>query len=422
MLADLLFNVASGKAKAADILDACLKKALAAEGGAAFSHVDPSARNAALARMAAAREKGKRPPLEGAAFVLSNRLMAEGLPAEAASVLLEGFKAPFDAAAVSDFKEAGATIVGTAAGLEFGIPDPGMESPEALEKWPAAITSGMAHAVLGVDAGGLFRQAATGAGLVALKPSNGLISRHGVVSVAPNLETVALAADSARSVAILLEVAARFDPRDTLSYPGGMPGLVESLKRPLKDAKIGVPAGLESGEADRVRTVLKDAGLAAVDVDLPSLPLWKDTHGILFHAQSSSQLGRYDGIRFGRYPQDARDWNSIYLKARAGLGKGAKLSAMLGAFALSKEGIGKYHRQALVLRGVMCRELDAAWSKCDALALPSLPGTRGRAYACGANLRGCAALAIKGAGLEIWAPPYKDGTALRIGVELERRN
>lgn len=409
MITKMLFDMASGETPRGAHLSACLEK-IKADAGIAdiFAALNLDGLEAA----AAAAPAGGPLALDGIAVGIADNIMAKSLPNEASSALLAGFTAPFDAAAADNLKRAGATVVGKTRVPEFGVYPVDGEAA-APDTAPLAVTRGLCHAAFGVDAGGEFRMAVSAAGLDALKPTYGLVSRYGIVSAAPSMETVALATNGPADLAPLLFVIGGFDARDVTTRPEETPDFPGEVRKNLKDVKIGVVRELAG---DLPADVFGLDGVSRLDVSLPSAGLWNGVHSILYHAEASSQLGRYDGIRFGKYPREAGDWDSVYYQARAAFTPVVKRAAMLGAYALSHEGIESYYNQALRLRSKIRDEFAAVWEQVDVLVVPTPAGAAGLGTRRGANLSGCAALAPAGKAYEIWAKPFTDHLAIKIAM------
>ncbi len=402
MLAQLLLDLASGKINGKDSIGQCLAKAredAEAKEIFAFSDFENVEKQAAAF---AVHDPQKARALDGVALAVSDALLVKDMSNTASSALLENFVSPYDAAAVENLKQAGATIIGKTRIPEFGIaPQAGEKSTLAVERTPEALERLFCHAALGVDAGGELRAAASMAGLTALKPSYGLVSRYGIVSTAPSLEAATIITHCPDDVAPLLQTVAGHDPRDITTNPAVFPDIQEELRKDPSELKIGY---IEEFACDQIKQTLErlePKSMNLVAVSMPSASLWDSVYSILYHGEAGSQLGRYGGIRFGRYPRDAGDWDSVYYRARGGFGLPAKRAAMLGAFALSQEGIGVYHDKALRLRSRIVREFAEAWALADILLVPTSFTPEGMAARRGASLSGCAALALPSQPLEI---------------------
>lgn len=410
MIPKLLLDVASGKMTRQQSLAPCFEQARSAAAAAIFSLVDGDG-----------MENAAKPPaagaLNGVAVALTDGLLVKGLPNDASSALLAGFVPPYDSAAAEKVRAVGAVIVGKTRLPELGItPLAGEEA--AADRSAEAVGAGMCHAVFGVDADGAFRANAAKAGQYGLKPTYGAVSRYGIVSAAPSLETVAVAASSPGGLASLMAVVGGHDPRDVATRPEALPDFPAEVRKSPKGMRVGVIGGLDNAAIAEPLAVLAQAGLSRVDVALPSFGLWDAVHSILYHAEASSQLGRYDGIRFGKYPRDAGDWDSVYYEARAGFSPAVKRAAMLGAFALSHEGIDDYYDKALRLREKIRLEFAAAWDAAEVVLAPAGFDPAGLAVRRAANLAGFAAIAPAGKPYEIWAAPYNDHEALKVAFAL----
>ena len=415
MLTKLMSDLASGGISRKDTLAACLERINSDPAAAAiFSSVDAAGIQAAIDRPA---DGGAPRPLSGIAIAVADSLLAKGLPDEASSALLAGFVSPYDSAAVELLKAADATLSGKTRIPELAVtPVAGEPEPVAVDRSAEAVVKGMCHAAVGVDCDGEFRRLAAAGGLCGIKASYGAVSRHGVVSIAPSMETVSVSARSVGDLIPVLQAVGGNDPRDITTVVEPLPDLASGSWKSVSGLRVGWIGDVDKGEAGDPIDALVKQGATAAPLSLPSFKHWGAVHSILYHAEASSQLGRYDGIRFGRYPTEAKNWDSIYYKARAAFGLSAKRAAMLGAFALSTEGIDVYHQQALRLRRRINEEFAKVWEMVDVLVVPASLESGRTAVRVGANLSGCPALALAGAGVEIWAEPFKAYNALRAGL------
>jgi aspartyl-tRNA(Asn)/glutamyl-tRNA(Gln) amidotransferase subunit A len=425
-------------------------------------------REAALLEAAesdARRARGEaRGPLDGIPIALKDNIVQAGEPATCASRILEGYVSPFDATAVARLCAAGAVIVGRTNLDEFAMGSSTENScfgptrnPWDLARTPggssggsaAAVAAGIVPAALGSDTGGSIRQPAAFTGVVGLKPTYGRVSRWGLVAFASSLDQIGPFARTAEDCALVLEAIAGHDPHDSTSLPepapriersGDVSGLTLGFLREAEDASPGVRARVDEAVAE-----LERAGAKVREVSLPHTRFGIAAYYLIATAEASSNLARYDGVRYGRRAADgAGGVTALYERTRAeGFGAEVKRRILLGTYVLSAGYYDAYYRKAQQVRTLLRRDFDAAFERCDAVVLPTTPETAFRigekssdplalyladVFTVSANLAGLPGVSIPcgldaglPVGFQILGRPREESTVLRIADAYQRR-
>ena len=353
----------------------------------------------AAARASEARYRARAPlgPLDGAPLALKDVFCTRGVRTTCGSRILETFVPPYDATIVERLRAAGAVVLGKTNMDEFAMGSSTEHSgfhvtrnPWDLSRVPggssggsaAAVAGGLAAGAFGTDTGGSVRQPAAFCGVVGLKPTYGRVSRYGLIAFASSLDHVAPFALDIVDTALLLGAVAGRDPLDATSVDAPVPDYAAALAGGVKGLKVGVPdeyfgAGLDP-EIDRaVRVaidVLRDLGATIERVSLPTTEYGVATYYIVAPAEASSNLARYDGVKYGlRVP--GKDLIDMVSRTRAaGFGAEVKRRIMLGTYALSTGYHDAYYGQAQKVRTLVRREFEAAFARVDILAAPTTPG------------------------------------------------
>jgi aspartyl-tRNA(Asn)/glutamyl-tRNA(Gln) amidotransferase subunit A len=396
-LVDIAADIASGRVSAVDVLEQHLARIDQREGEVhAFNLVT---RDQALASAKAVDDKVKRGEklgrLAGVPIALKDNMCTRGVETTCSSKMLAGWKPPYNATVIDRLAAQDAVFVGKTNLDEFAMGSSTENSafgptrnPLDVTRVPggssggsaAAVAAGFAAASLGSDTGGSIRQPAALCGLVGVKPTYGLVSRYGLVAFASSLDQIGPFTHTVADAALLTEVIAGHDPMDSTSIPKPAPDLVSAIGKDVKGLRIGRVADLPEGadsdvlaRLDAAFDALARAGATIVDVTLPSLSYALTAYYLIAPAEASSNLARYDGVRYGlRVP--AGDVNSMYAETReAGFGDEVKRRIMLGTYALSAGYYDAYYGKALKVRRLIADEFDAAYAKADVILTPTAP-------------------------------------------------
>ena len=353
----------------------------------------------AAAKASEARYRAGTPlsPLDGAPIALKDVFCTRGVRTTCGSKILERFVPPYDATLVERLRAAGAVILGKTNMDEFAMGSSTEHSafqvtrnPWDLARVPggssggsaAAVAGGLAAGAFGTDTGGSVRQPAAFCGVVGFKPTYGRVSRYGLIAFASSLDHVAPFALDIVDTALLLGAVAGHDPLDATSVEVPVPDYAAALAGGVKGLKVGVPdeyfgAGLDPEIEGAVRAaidVLRDLGATIERVSLPTTEYGVATYYIVAPAEASSNLARYDGVKYGlRVP--GKDLIDMVSRTRAaGFGAEVKRRIMLGTYALSTGYYDAYYGQAQKVRTLVRREFEAAFARVDILAAPTTPG------------------------------------------------
>ena len=402
---DIAAAVREGSARATDVLEEHLTRIGRHEGDIhAFNLVlDEQARAQARAVDEAVAEGRDAGPLAGVPVALKDNLCTRGIPTTCSSRILEGWRPPYDATVVTRLAEAGAVFVGKTNLDEFAMGSSTENSafgptrnPHDRERVPggssggsaAAVAAGFAALSLGSDTGGSIRQPAALCGVVGAKPTYGLVSRYGLVAFASSLDQIGPFALDVADAALLLDVIAGPDRRDStcLSDPppvasarldAGVEGLRVGVVRELAEAE-GLSPEVQ-GRLQEAAGALSAAGAKVDEVSVPAAVYGLSAYYLIAPAEASSNLARYDGVRYGLRATTAeagRDITQMYLETRsAGFGPEVKRRIMLGTYALSAGYYDAYYGKAQQVRTLMVRDFAAAYRDFDVLLAPTAPGT-----------------------------------------------
>lgn len=343
-----------------------------------------------------------RSPLYGVPMALKDNICTRGVKTSCASKILGDFAPPYDAAVVDRLREAGAVSLGKLNMDEFAMGSTSetsfygpVRSPWDLERVPggssgggaAAVAAGMGWYAIGSDTGGSIRQPAAHCGVTGIKPTYGTVSRYGLIAYASSLDQIGpLCRDAADCAAVLDAVMAR-DPRDATSLDGDYGRLLEGLTGDIRGVKIGLPgecfgAGLDGEVRDAVlgvAQVLKDRGAEVVELSFPVLEYAVPAYYIIAAAEASSNLARFDGVKYGWRAQEYDGLEDLYRKTRTqGFGAEVKRRILLGAFVLSSGYYDAYYKKALQVKAAIKDAFDQAFRRCDLLLTPAAPATAPR--------------------------------------------
>ncbi|HET7785499.1 MAG TPA: Asp-tRNA(Asn)/Glu-tRNA(Gln) amidotransferase subunit GatA [Myxococcales bacterium] len=458
----------SGGASPEAVLEASLERIRALDGRVhAFLRLTEQEARAA-ARASSQRRAAGKPlgPLDGVPVALKDIFCMEGVETTCGSKILQGYVPPYDATVVRKLKQAGAVIVGKLNMDEFAMGSSTENSafgptmnPWDLTRTPGGSSGGSAAAVaarmvagtLGTDTGGSIRQPAALVGCAGLKPTYGRVSRFGVIAFASSLDQVGPFAQDVRGVAYLLSAIAGHDENDQTSSLRPVPDYAAALSRGADGLRIGVPReyfgeGLAPEVEKAVRAAtgkLRAQGCEIREISLPNSPHAIATYYIVATAEASSNLARYDGVRYGHRTPRPSQLLEMYEKTRAeGFGAEVKRRIMLGTYALSAGYYDAYYLRAQKVRALIRRDFDQAFASVDAVLSPTSPTTAFRlgeklddplamylndVYTVPANLAGLPGISIPCGfdaqrlpiGLQLIGKPFDEETLLRIAHAAE---
>jgi len=466
-VAQLARDIREGKVTASAVLEEHLKRVDERESEIhAFNLVTAENARAAAVEVDRAVQAGKPlGPLAGVPIALKDNMCTRGIETTCSSKILEGWKPPYDATVVTKLREAGAVIVGKTNLDEFAMGSSTENSAFGPTRNPldtsrvpggssggsaAAVAAGFAAASLGSDTGGSIRQPAALCGLVGVKPTYGVVSRYGLVAFASSLDQIGPFTHTVEDAALVMESIAGHDPMDSTSLLQPAPSLLSVLDQGVQGMRIGrvvdMPEGSEPDVLERLDAAfaaLKERGAAIVDVKLPSLQFGLTAYYLVAPAEASSNLARYDGVRYGMRV-DAPDLNAMYAATRSqGFGAEVKRRIMLGTYALSAGYYDAYYGKALKVRRLIADDFAKAYQSCDVVLTPTSPSVAFpfgdktadplAMYLCDVftiptNLAGHAAMSVPfgtGAhslpvGVQVLAPALGEATMFRVAAELER--
>jgi aspartyl-tRNA(Asn)/glutamyl-tRNA(Gln) amidotransferase subunit A len=359
---------------------------------------------AALAdRRLAAGERGR---LLGIPLIHKDIFCTDGVRTSCGSQMLDNFVAPYDATVVARLKTAGAVMLGKANMDEFAMGSSNetsyygpVRNPWDTTKVPGGSSGGSAAAcaarfapfTTGTDTGGSIRQPAALTGVTGVKPTYGRVSRYGMIAFASSLDQAGVLARSAADAAAVLEVMAGFDAKDSTSVDAPVPDYPALLDAPLKGLKIGLLReffeGLESRNAQLIQDALKvykSLGAETIEVSLPHLPMSVPTYYVVAPAECSSNLSRFDGVRFGYRCSQPKDLLDLYERSRGeGFGAEVKRRIMTGTYVLSAGYFDAYYLKAQKVRRLITDDFRAAFDKVDLVVGPTTPTP---AFAIGAKI------------------------------------
>lgn len=411
-----------------------------------------------------AEESMDRLPLQGIPVAVKDNICIENRRMTCASRMLEYFVAPYSATAWQRLESAGCILLGKTNMDEFGMGSTTEHSafhathnPHDLTRVPggssggsaAAVAAGEAAFALGSDTGGSIRQPAAHCGVVGMKPTYGTVSRYGLTAFASSLEQIGPITRTVADNALALSVMAGRDPRDgtSVAHPGHFSA---QLGMDVKGLRIGLPKEMLAGDvAPEIRSAVLNAaktlealGAAVVEISMPTVKTALPAYYIISSAEASSNLARFDGVRYGSRAADYADLDELYVKSRTeGFGEEVKRRILLGTYALSAGYYDAYYKRALQVRTLVIRDFRQAFTQVDCLLSPVAPQTapklgeladpvrtyQGDLFTVTANIAGIPALSMpcgrdeKGMpiGLQLMGPAFSEPLLYRIGHTLE---
>ena len=405
-------------------------------------------------------------PLTGVPMQLKDNMCTQGVPTTCSSRMLEGFVPPYDATVTARLYEQGSVLVGKGNMDEFAMGSSTENSaffstrnPWDLDRVPGGSSGGPAAAVaagggifaLGSDTGGSIRQPAALCGVVGFKPTYGLVSRYGLVAFASSLDQIGPLTRDVTDCALVMNVIAGYDPRDSTSIAHDIPDYTRALTTDLAGLRIGVPKeyfvqgiepGVEAAVRDAVR-VLEDLGAIVEETSLPHTPYALAVYYIIGPSEASANLARYDGVKYGYSAVDADSmWDALEKTRQQGFGPEVKRRIMLGTYALSAGYFDAYYLKAQKVRTLIRREFEETFTRFDALVMPTSPSVAFKlgekmadpvqmylndVFTMPANIAGIPGISVPAGladglpvGLQIMARPLGEETLFRIGYAYEQ--
>ena len=470
-------GVANGEFKAVEVAEALNARVAAAQALNAFIVETPEMAVAAAQAVDADRAAGK--PLgkmAGVPIGMKDLFCTEGVQTTAASHILEGFVPTYESTVSANLWKAGAGMLGKLNLDQFAMGSSNETSyfGNVISPWrrndggnaalapggssggsSSAIAARLCPAATGTDTGGSIRQPAAFVGISGIKPTYGRCSRWGVVAFASSLDQAGPMARDVRDCAIMLEAMAGFDPKDSTSLDLPVPAWEAALNSDLKGKRIGIPReyrldGIDEDIAkmwDNGIAWLKDAGAEIVDISLPHTKYALPAYYIIAPAEASSNLARYDGVRFGlRDLPEGAGLQDMYAATRAaGFGEEVRRRIMIGTYVLSAGFYDAYYTQAQKVRALIARDFDNAWASCDLILAPTAPSAAfglgeknadplsmylNDVFAVPASLAGLPAMSVPGGldkqglplGLQIIGKALDEQAVLNAGLAIEQRS
>jgi aspartyl-tRNA(Asn)/glutamyl-tRNA(Gln) amidotransferase subunit A len=409
---------------------------------------------------------GRGGPLTGVPVAHKDIFCTDGILTTCGSRMLSNFVSPYDATVVERLAAAGTVMLGKTNMDEFAMGSSNETSFYGPVRNPwdegrvpggssggsaAAVAARLAPVATGTDTGGSIRQPAALTGLTGIKPTYGRVSRYGMVAFASSLDQGGVLAQSAEDAALVLEAMSGFDPRDSTCVDAPVPNYAGQLDKPVKGLRIGIireffGEGLEAATGAAVQAALdayRSMGAALVEVSLPALPLSVPTYYVVAPAECSSNLSRFDGVRFGHRCQDPKDLLDLYTRSRGeGFGAEVKRRIMTGTYVLSAGYYDAYYLKAQKVRSLINSDFKRAFADVDVLIGPTAPTPAFRLgdklddpitmylndiYTIGANLAGLPALSVPcgladglPVGLQIIGPHFAEARVLAVAHAYQR--
>ncbi len=466
--ADIAWNVRNNITSASEVLEHHLATIDEREGDIhAFNLVLADEARVRAAEIDDAVSVGRDPgPLAGVPVALKDNMCTRGIPTTCSSKILDGWRPPYDATVVSKLREAGAVVIGKTNLDEFAMGSSTENSafgatrnPHDTSRVPggssggsaAAVAAGFAAVALGSDTGGSIRQPAALCGVVGVKPTYGAVSRYGLVAFASSLDQIGPFSHDVADAALVLEAISGHDEMDSTSIRQGPLEITRQLDMGVAGLRVGritdLPEGASPDVAARLEEAfdaLRVAGAEIVDVEVPAFSYGLTAYYLIAPAEASSNLARYDGVRFG-HRVEAPDTNAMYMATRTdGFGAEVKRRIMLGTYALSAGYYDAYYGRALKVRRRIAADFAAAYDRADVLLTPASPTVAFHlgdktsdpmamylcdTYTIPSNLTGDPAMSVPfgsgedglPVGVQVLVPALEESRMFRTAAELERR-
>ncbi|QEA40235.1 Asp-tRNA(Asn)/Glu-tRNA(Gln) amidotransferase subunit GatA [Pistricoccus aurantiacus] len=397
-LTELADGLAAGEFSSRELIESLLSRIKRLDGELnSFITVTGDQALAAATEADALRARGEAGPLAGLPIALKDIFCTRGVRTSCGSRMLDNFIAPYDATVVEKLSQAGLISLGKTNMDEFAMGSSNessfygpVKNPWDLNAVPggssggsaAAVAAGLAPAALGTDTGGSIRQPAAFCGITGLKPTYGRVSRYGIIAYASSLDQAGPMAYTAEDCALLMNVIAGHDARDSTSVPRPVPDYRAELNAPLEGLKIGLPKeyfgdGLDSGVENAVREAIKvyeSLGATIHEVSLPHTHLAIPAYYVIAPAEASSNLSRFDGVRFGHRCENPSDLIDLYKRSRAeGFGDEVKRRILMGTHTLSEGFFDAYYKKAQQVRRLIRQDFLDAFENVDVLMGPAAP-------------------------------------------------
>ncbi|GMV30254.1 MAG: glutamyl-tRNA(Gln) amidotransferase subunit A [Rhodanobacteraceae bacterium] len=468
VLAALAADLGAGRISALQLAEQALARADQAAALNSFIRIDAERARAAARASDARRSAGRVPhPLCGIPFAHKDIFCTKDIPTTCGSRMLRDFVPPYDAQVVERLADAGAVSIGKTNMDEFAMGSSNENSAygAAANPWDrtrvpggssggsaAAVAAGIVPFATGTDTGGSIRQPAAFCGITGLKPTYGRVSRYGMIAYASSLDCAGVLARSAADCALVFDILAGPDTRDATCVERPHEATAPALSQPLAGLRIGVArdyfgSGVHSGVADRVHVALRElerGGATLVDIDLPSAHHAIAAYYVIAPAEASSNLARYDGVRYGHRAAQARSLEELYSLSRAeGFGAEVQRRILVGTYALSAGYYDAYYVRAQKVRRLIAEDFATAFASVDLIAGPTTPTTAFRLgeksgdalamYAAdvntvAVNLAGLPAISIPAGfagdglpvGLQLIAPAFAESRLLNAAHQLQQ--
>lgn len=433
----------------------------------AFVTVTADQALAAAEHADAARAAGSGGALNGLPIIHKDIFCTQGIKTTCGSKMLENFISPYDATVVKNLGDAGAVVLGKTNMDEFAMGSSNetsyfgpVHNPWDLDCSPggssggssASVAARLGPAATGTDTGGSIRQPAALTGTVGLKPTYGRVSRYGMIAFASSLDQAGVITRTAEDAAMMLGTMAGFDPRDSTSIDEPVPDYVAGLGESIEGLRIGIvrqhfDEGLDAETGALVKAsiaTLESMGATTVEVDLPSIDLSVPTYYVVAPAECSSNLSRFDGVRFGHRAKDPEDLLDLYCRSRGeGFGDEVKRRIMTGTYVLSAGYYDAYYLKAQQVRQLIADDFKKAFANVDVIAGPTTPSPAFKLgdkvddpismylndiYTIGANLAGLPAISVPcgfvndlPVGLHLVATHFAESTLLRCAHQYQQQ-
>jgi len=473
-LHELTIHQARERLKRREITAVALTEALLAR----IAEIDPRVRafitvaaDSALAEARTADQTladGSPGPLTGIPLAVKDLICTRGLRTTCASRVLENFVPPYDAEVIRRLKAAGAILLGKLNMDEFAMGSSNENSgffpthnPWDLSRIPggssggsaAAVAAGMCLGALGSDTGGSIRQPAAHCGVVGLKPTYGRVSRYGLVAFASSLDQIGPLAKDVSDAALLLNAIAGHDPQDSTAVPEAVPDYTTFLQKGLRGVTVGIPreyqaaAGLDpevAAAVEKAVAVLRDLGAECVEVSLPHAAYAVAAYYVIAPSEASSNLARYDGVKYGFRDTSKTDLMEMYRSTRSrGFGREVQRRIIIGTYCLSAGYYDAYYGKASQVRTLIRKDFEAAFESCDVLISPVAPTPAFKIgekvddpltmylsdmFTLSANLAGIPGMSIPCGfseaglpiGLQLLGPHFNEGRLFRVAYNFEQ--